>query len=298
LHYHIIGQTYSTKIFTSFIGFYAIGFIFGFILFNFDHLKKKIQRLLYEYNVIHLSQPKINNNKNDSNRDSNRESLNENPNDISADMESNYSERRQSIDSSASNHIDESSPDYYKRFILPYYPLRYLNRILSKIYKWKLITKSIIITICSILVFLIDFILLIYLWSKDTFDIELTIFSKFVFQYEKHFFILLFFIINVIVLTLPKNSGLKSFMGSKIFVATSRMGFLISCIIHAFTYFSFLIFSIKVKLYVPSFILISFGNYLAILIICILMISVTELPLRIGIKKLMRIKRNKGNINL
>ena len=87
-------------------------------------------------------------------------------------------------------------------------------------------------------------------------------------------------------------------MGSKIFVATSRMGFLISCTIHAFTYFSFLIFSIKVKLYVPSFALISFGNYLAIFIVCALMTSVTELPVRIAIKKLMRLNRNKGNIIL
>ena len=97
---------------------------------------------------------------------------------------------------------------------------------------------------------------------------------------------------------LPKNLGIRKFMGSRIFVATSRVGFLISCIIHAFTYFSFLIFSIKVKLYVPSFVLITAGNYLAILIICVLMISVTELPFRIGIKKLMRINRNKGNNNI
>ena len=76
-------------------------------------------------------------------------------------------------------------------------------------------------------------------------------------------------------------------MGSRIFVITSRIGFLISCIIHAFTYFSFLIFSIKVKLYVPSFILISFGNYLAILIICTIMISVTEL---LGSKNFCRVR--------
>ena len=99
-------------------------------------------------------------------------------------------------------------------------------------------------------------------------------------------------------ITLPKNLGIRKFMGSRIFVATSRVGFLISCIIHAFTYFSFLIFSIKVKLYVPSFVLITAGNYLAILIICVLMISVTELPFKIGIKKLMRINRNKGNNNI
>jgi hypothetical protein len=179
--------------------------------------------------------------------------------------------------------------------MLPYYPLRYFNKILSKIYKFKLLVKFAIIGACSILIILIDFILWIYLSKAGDFKVKLDPFNRFIFRYEKHFFVFLYFIAVVIPLTLPKKFGLRNFMGSRIFVATSRVGFLISCIIHAFTYFSFLIFSIKVKLYVPSFILISFGNYLAILIICMLMTSVTELPLRIGIKKLLRINRNKGN---
>ena len=293
LHYHIIGQTYSTKIFVSFMGFYSIGFFFGFILFNFANFKKKIKRLLYEYNAIHLSQSK--NNFKDI-RESYRPSI-QTINDIPRDTDSSYSGRTSSF-SSASYLYDESSPHYYKNFTLPYYPLRHLNKILTKVYKFKLSSKIIFIVACTIIIILIDLILLIYLFKENGFKVYLDGFNVFIFRYEKHFVVFLYFLINVTVITLPKNTGLRNFMGSRVFVITSRTGFLISCIIHAFTYFSFLIFSIKVKLYVPSFILISFGNYLAILIICILMISVTELPLRIGIKKLMRIKRNKGNINL
>ena len=289
--YHIIGETYSTKIFTSFIGYYCFGFFFGFILFNFANFKKKIHRLLYEYNAIHLSHSK---NNTEEIREFARPSISS-VSDIISDMDSNFNDKESTM-SSASYRYDESSPHYCRNFILPYYPLRYLNKILTKVYKFKLSIKLIIIVACLILIIMIDLILLIYIFHAGNFVVKLNNFNVFVFRYEKHFFVFFYFLINVIIITLPKN--LRNFMGSRIFVATSRIGFLISCIIHAFTYFSFLIFSIKVKLYVPSFILISFGNYLAILIICVLMISVTELPLRIGIKKLMRINRNKGNIIL
>ena len=286
--YHIIGETYSTKIFVSFIGYYSLGFIFGFILFNFANFKKKIQTLLYEYNTTHLSQSK-NNIKEI--RESYRPSS---VNDNNSDTDSSFSDRKSSV-SSASYRYDESSPNYYRNFILPYFPLRYLNKILIKIYKFKVSIKFAIIAVCSVLMILIDFILLIYLFQAEKFTVKLNRFNIFIFRYEKHFYVFFFFIITIIVNTLPKNLDLRNFMGSRIFIITSRVGFLITCFIDAFTYFSFLIFSIKVKLYIPSFILISLGNYLAVLIICILMISVTELPLRIGIKKLMRINRNKGN---
>ena len=57
LHYHIRGETYSTKIFQCFIGYYFLGFILGFLIFNHENLKIKINRLLYEYNGIHLTKP-------------------------------------------------------------------------------------------------------------------------------------------------------------------------------------------------------------------------------------------------
>ena len=294
--YHIIGETYSTKIFISFVGYYCFGFFFGFILFNFANFKKRIHRLLYEYNSIHLSQSKNNIKEiTESLRPSIISDINSETESNNDNNNNNDNNDRKSSVSFASSKYDESSPHYYKNFMLPYYPLRYFNKILSKIYKFKLPVKFAIIGACSILIILIDFILWIYLSKAGDFKVQLDPFNRFIFRYEKHFFVFLYFIAVVIALTLPKKFGLRNFMGSRIFVATSRVGFLISCIIHAFTYFSFLIFSIKVKLYVPSFILISFGNYLAILIICMLMTSVTELPLRIGIKKLLRINRNKGN---
>ena len=87
-------------------------------------------------------------------------------------------------------------------------------------------------------------------------------------------------------------------MHSRFFIITSRMGFFITCIVEAFTYLSSLVFSIKVKLYVPTLAIISFGNFLQAFIFCFLFIVSTELPLRMLIKKLLRINRNKENINL
>ena len=91
-------------------------------------------------------------------------------------------------------------------------------------------------------------------------------------------------------------------MGSRIFVSISRLGFLITLVSHAFTYFSYLIFSIKAKLYVPTFVVISFGNFLIFFVVCAFIIFIVEFPLRILVKKILRIKRekerNKENIIL
>ena len=99
-----------------------------------------------------------------------------------------------------------------------------------------------------------------------------------------------------IMITLPKTGSLRDFMTSKICMTISRMGFLISCISHMFTFMTFFVFSLKVKLYVPTFIIISFGNFLGFFVICILLNIITELPLRLIVKKILRIGRKRESI--
>ena len=290
-HYHLIGQTYSTKILYSFLGFYHLGFVFGFILFNFDNLKPKIKRLLYEYSGYHSPQGK--------NKIENvRPSFMSESRDTMTDMESNFTSRTQSMMSSSFYKYDEDSPDYYKNFILPYYPLKYINRILYPIYKLKFSRKILIILGCIFLLFLIDFILLISVMTSKKFDIKLNNGHIFMFLYEKQLYMIVYFVMSIVVITLPKKCTLRTFMQSRFFIITSRMGFFITCIVEAFTYLSSLVFSIKVKLYVPTLAIISFGNFLQAFIFCFLFIVSTELPLRMLIKKLLRINRNKENINL
>ena len=288
LEYHIIGQTYSSKIFLSFIGFFHLGFIFGFMIFNFDNLKLKINRLIYEYNKgINLSKTKIKPEEINSNASiCISEGLTESTNDNI------FSSRTESLNLSDFEY-DENSPNYYKNFKLDYYPMDFLKDMVKYIYRLKYSTKIICIISLFALMILIDLILLIYIFARKSFEMYLDGGKIFIFLYEKHFFIIFYFLINVILLTFPKKSAIRSFMSARIFVATSRLGFLITLVAQAFTYFSFIIFSIKVKFYVPTFAIISFGNFLVFFIVCSFLIFVTEFPLRIAIKKLMRIERNK-----
>ena len=297
LQYHIIGQTYTSKIFLSFIGFFHLGFIYGFIIFNFDNLKLKIHRLIYEYNKgINLSKTNIKAYDTDS---ATTMSLTES---LPDSTEDNLLNSRTLTMNSSSYEYEENSPYYYKNFKLNYYPMEYLKDIIKYIYRLKFSTKIIFILIIFVLMILLDFILLIYVFARDSFEMYLDGGKKFLFLYERHFFIIFYFLINVILLTLPKKSAIRTFMSARIFVAISRLGFLITLVVQAFTYFSFLIFSIKVKLYVPTLAVISFGNFLFFFIVCSFLLFVTEFPLRIIIKKLLRIERNKernkGNINL
>ena len=283
LEYHIMGQKYSHKILFHFIGFYSLGFIFGFLIFNNENLKGRINRLIYEYNKgINSFKIKIKDEVTERN-DSIDTTGNLNP--------INNNTRTDSFSSNNSN--NEDSTNYYKKFLLEYYPLAFLKKLIKYIYKLKFWTKISLIIVGILLIVLIDFLLLIFVLTRRTFKIDMDLGKRFLFRYEKHIFIVIFIMINAILLTLPKKSKIKSFMGSRIFVAISRLGFLITLISSAFTYFSYLIFSIKAKLYVPTFVVISFGNFLLFFVVCSFIIFILEFPLRILIKKILRIQSDK-----
>ena len=289
--YHIIGQTYSQKAFISFIGFYHLGFILGFLMFNSDNLKAKINRLLYESNGIHLTKLNLK-----INSESNSFSLKE-PLTDQKDSDSNSEKREESLGTISSDDRSENSPNYYKNFILPYYPLKYFNKFIYKVSKLRLYVKVLLIILAIILIIIIDFILLWYVKSTS-FQTELNNFNVFIFKSEKHICLLLFCFITILLITIPKKGAFRSFISSKIFVSTSRIGFIVLCVSNALTYFSFLIFSIRVKLYVPTFIIISVGNFLIFYILCFVSDTLTELPLRIIIKKLMRMDKKRESIIL
>ena len=289
--YHIIGQTYSNKIFISFIGFYHLGFIVGFLIFNFDNLKSKINRLLYEHNGIVLSKS-INANFDKLGTFSSKEPLTDQNDSFSFT----YNDRTKTIDSSLISDTSENSPNYYRNFIMPYYPMKYLNKFFYKIFKFPFYVKVLSILGGIVLLFLLDSIILIYLRNESSFGIKLIDPIKGIFKCEKHLYILIFTLITIIMITLPKKGAFRTFMRSRIFISISRIGFLISCVSHAMAYFSFVTFSIKVKLYVPTFAIISFGNFIVFFIICFIFDTVTELPLKMMIKKLMRINRKRESI--
>ena len=283
LHYHIKGQTYSTKIFQSFIGFYHLGFVLGYLIFNSENMKHRINRLRYEYNKVDI---KPSNNKKDEDKSISLEE----PLSDGGETEQSFNSRTLSSDSQPEKNETNYNKFYY------YYPLKETKKILIAISKLKFPVKITLIVIGVFLLVLIDFILLIYVMKDKGFKIEFTSGVEFLFKYEKHFFILIYFCMIVIMLTLPRKGALRSLMSSKIFICISRIGFLITCVSHVFTYFSFLIFALKVKLYVPTFMIISFGNFLLFFIVCVFLSAIFDLPLKIIIKKLLRINRKKDSI--
>ena len=291
LYYHIIGQTHSTKIFYSFIGFYLLGFILGILLFNFDGLKSKINRLLYESNGIHLTKQSAIIAQDDLKEPLSDSSNSYEENEINASSDS-------SREYSFKIKFSENSPNYYKNFIMNYYPLKYLNKIVIKIAKVPISIKISIIIGGIILLIGLDFILLSYVMKEDSFKFNLDGVSKFFFLYEKHIFIIIFFIITFIMITFPKKGAFRSFTSSRLFISISRIGFILSFGSYALSYLSFIIFSIRVKLYVPTFMIISLGNFLVFYIESFLLCAVSELPLKMLIKKLIRINRKKENIIL
>ena len=295
LHYHVKGETYSTKIFQCFIGFYFLGFILGCLLFNHDSLRTRINRLIYEYNGIHLT--KVNTKKKEDLDISLNEPLSENgENELSLDS-SRITENLVKIENNDKSISEESSSDYYINYMLPYYPLSFLNPIIRSIdSKLTFANKIIIIIVGVILLVILNGYLVLHVHFSEIFQIKLTPAKRNFFCIEKHIFVLIYFLMLVIMITLPKTGSLRKFMTSKICITISRLGFLISCVSHEFTFLTFFVFSLKVKLYVPTFIIISFGNFLGFFVVCILLNIITELPLRLIVKKILRIGRKKESI--
>ena len=118
--------------------------------------------------------------------------------------------------------------DYYINYVLPYYPLKFLNCILCSIdNKLSFANKIIIIIVGVIFLIILNGSLVVYVFVIEKFDITFSQPLKNFFHIEKHVFILIYFFILVIMITLPKRGNLRNFMSSKICMIISRMGFLI-----------------------------------------------------------------------
>ena len=187
---------------------------------------------------------------------------------------------------------------------LSYYPLSFLNKCLIWIHKLNAIIKLLLIIFMIILMIPLSLLFRTFSDKKDeNYDEEednrddnvlIKVFSpglKFYFLFERHFFLILFFFINVILITYPKKGFYKKLINSGIITAISRTGFIITCLYYIIGNFSFCVFLIKIKFNLITFFIISTGNFIILFIFCFILNSVFDLPLRIGIKKLLRLKK-------
>jgi hypothetical protein len=262
--YHVVGQKYSTTFVYTLLPFLYIGFILGFILFY------------YENNIFILNQkPNYNNIEKYDDRSSDTDEIEENPKiELMNELK------------------EEESVNNIKDYNLKYYPLSFLigflifiNRINEKI-------KILILFICLILFIFLCIGYQLYI-NNDSFNFAevLTTPLKLYFVYEKHISIILFFITTVILITIQKKGFFKTIINSRIITALSRNGFTITCLYFFLSYFTFCTFFIKIKFHIPTFLLISIGNFLIIFFICCMINIIIELPLRMMVKKLLRMNK-------
>lgn len=281
-YYHFKGQDYTTKIIFLAIGVYNLGFIFGILCFNYNILKHKWNK---EF---------IKKNKESQNYDN---SINNN-NNISKDSISEGSFKK--VKSYNSNNIN---------FQIEFYPLSFMNGTLKWLHYLNSKLKILIIFICLALQLLISSFFKIYSditkkyaseeqKNEPNFDRNYVLEMKFdwklwlYFHFEKHLFLILFFIISINLITIPKTGIFKKFISSSLITTISRTGFIIICLSYIITNFSFCGFLIKIKFNIPTFIIISIGNFLIIFVVSLLFNITIELPIRIIVKKIVRIGQN------
>ena len=284
LQYHIVGQTYTTKMFLPFLVCYNFGLITGLLLFNFNGTKNLINKLIYENHSHYFS--------NNNNVLLYKETISSENTDENGRFDSIDNGKNNDNEMIARN-LSFSSSISYTNFQLPYYPLLFLNKILMWLKKKNITVKILLILLCLVIFCLVDLPLLIFLNLKEDFDIKLNIYMKYFFMFEKNVFIIFYFLLIIIMITLPKNGTIRSIMQSRIVIFISRIGFILTCVVYALTFFSFRIVNLRVKLYVPTFAIISFGNFLFISLGSFIVCSLIELPLSILVKQLLRIGKNK-----
>ena len=282
LQYHMNGQRYSTKIFCSFFSIYNLGVFTGIVLFNYNGAKSIINRLIYEnpkYFKDNIDKIEIDSN------DKERKKEKERP-------------RQLSVFSSVSNNGYKSSrvqsviiSNLNSDYKLPYFPLLIINKFMKWLKKKSFTIRIILILVCCLLFFLIDSNFIFFLRKKDNFNIELNTLQRNFFKYEKLTFIVVYCFLNIIMIILPRKGIIRDLMNTKIVIALSRMGFLMTCIVYSFIYLAFIIFYFRIKLYVPTFFIISLGNLLIMSLGVLLIYTLMELSIAIVIKKFLRIFR-------
>ena len=167
------------------------------------------------------------------------------------------------------------------------------------LYERSFLTKLLSILACVIILILIDLALIIYLKvhlkteKKDgNFNIPLNDVAKFFYANEKILFIFVYFILNILMIVMPKKGILRDLMNTKIAITLSRMGFLMVCIVYSSTYLAFVIFYLRIKLYVPTFFVISIGNLLLMVLEVLIIYTLMELSFAIVIKRILRLGRD------
>ena len=284
-YYNFKGNQYLTDKVYLLLGVYHFGFILGFIYFNYQNIKE--------------NKDKPNRNKNEGNN----QHYNNDNNPLKS-INTNSSRTETYSSAVSSNNNSEIIPDAY-------YPFSFFNDLLRWISKIKYRIRFVILFLCAFLIIVLSNSFRIHGYFKkekrkeekqkgkqqvflDNYDRDYVLdifydsFMNAYFLFEKHIFLIIFFIINIILITLSDKGFYKSITKLKLIYAISRSGFIMVCLSYIFSTFSLCGFLVKIKFNIPTIVLISFGNFFITFMVSILLNAVFELQLKIGIKKILK----------
>ena len=267
--YHLKGQEYFSKIFYMTLGVYNLGFFLGILIFNFN-------RMRYEA-ICQRKKSEV----------------------ISEDINTNQ-EGKFNINASIAS-ISVTVRESYQSFKMPYYPFEFCDKFLDWISSLKSWVRLLLIIITVALIILLSCIYQIESGIKKAdldenankndymFQIDLDK-MLFYFKYEKYFFLLFLFILNILLINAKQKGFYKLLVNFNLITITSRIGHMFVFLATILCTFSFCGFLIKVKFFLTTFLLISIGNFMIITLLSTMILIAIELPLRILVKKIIRKK--------
>ena len=248
----VLGQNFSEKYTHYFINFYYFGFIIGVMIFYYN------ENVYSKYNCINI----INNSRNAS--------------------------QSSGFDSNSNNKLlKELSFSFCNDFIMA------INRL-------KFWIKRTIFWICFIVIVLLSFsfyiIQSLHLKVNDNRRIinekmkEMYIpslekgYIKFIFLYEKNICGFFFFIFLLMIIVYPSKTNIIKFSQLNIFILFDRINFSFFCSYSFFVSAAFCVFYVEFKITLINMLLNSLGFFIILILFNTLLVSISELPLRMLIK--------------
>ena len=206
-YYHFKGQEYTTKIAYLSIGVYHLGFIIGLLCFNYDNIKDEETNINKDDKKDYL----INDNENDILiREKEKRDSGVNEDDVFQNRNSSKisGNTRKSRNSASSQNFDI------------YCPLSFFNCLLKVLKNMSSKIKGFIILFCIILMILLSLAYKIIGRegddSLDELNLKFNKMTKYYYLFERHIFLILFFVINLIMITSKKEGpNLGSFFLQK-----------------------------------------------------------------------------------
>lgn len=186
---------------------------------------------------------------------------------------------------------DSLSQNYsYFPFCYCYSSVKFLDR-LRTIYKKLLLWSCLLILFIDSMSYM--FIRLIRQTPDNSLCFIMDTFINIYEQYDKILFAVLFSLILVLLLLLPKETTIRNLIASNIFFPFSRIGTAFLCLSNSIIYIVYSIFLIQLKLSYSNLFFITIGMFVIISFISLLVALMFELPFRILFKTIVRMINKK-----